>query len=87
MNGKTARRIHAIACKLSPEGSGIIRHQGTKITKYRPRNGEPAIEVPMPWETVERTGTRRTYRRLKRQVMDTPRKLRNKVLEALESYQ
>jgi len=87
MNNKTARRVRAIALKLSPEGSGIIRHTGTKIRFYVPGPGMPAVDVPIPWETMHRTGTRRTYQRLKRQVVETPRELRNDLLLALESIE
>ncbi len=87
MNGRTARRLRAIAYNINPGGTGTLKQTGTKIIRIRPGPGMPGIDIPVTRTTTRRTGTRMSYQRLKRQLNETPRPMRGELLEALESYQ
>jgi len=86
MNATTSRRLRDIAKKIHPAGSGEVRHRGTKIVRVYPGPGMPGVDLPVAWETVQRTGRRSVYQNLKRQLKATPRDQRGAFLEGLESF-
>ncbi len=64
MNGKQAKKLRALAARLSPGGSGYVARRGMTL---RGR----------PWFIVYCTGARATYHNLKRAFLSVSRPERN----------